>query len=314
MISFVVSGGDFRRTEGCLSFVDLDESTGQLVLAGETCVPHPRSAQAVQGKGITGMCLDGEDAWVCFSNLIARVRRPDGEVLELIEDEALNDLHQLTPVEGGLLLANTGNESVDFISLPDKTITRVDLLGAGLRSRRPARAQDEDTKPHLHHVASACLSADGDLLVGLGRQARILNVSRWEWASPHLKAGLHDVHCARDGGLWCTTVGGEVHRLDADGGVRTWQLAGLVDQMGWTRGLAVTEQGLLIGMTAIRESNRDYYRALVGGAVGDVGARLLWVPRSGGEPASLTLPDARHRKVFSICCLNSVAQRNQRRG
>lgn len=301
MASFVVSGGDFRRVDGCLSYVDLDDVTGQLTLRGESWIRHPQADLAVVGKGITGMCLDGEDAWVCFSNLIARVRLPEGVVLDLIEDEAFNDLHQLTRVHGGLLLANTGHESVDFISLPDKAIRRIDLLGTDLRSWRPARAQHEDTKPHLHHAASACLNKDGELVVGLGRQARVLNVTRWEWVSPHLQAGLHDAHYTHDGALWCTTVGGEVHRLDADGGQQTWHLGHYVDHVGWTRGLAVTDEGFLVGQTAIRESNRDYYRALVRAEVGNADARLVWVPSRGGQPQSLILPDPRHRKVFSIC-------------
>lgn len=304
MDSFIVSGGDFRREDGCLSFVDLDEATGQFMLRDEIWITHPRPKLAVQGKGITGMCLDGEFAWVCFANLIARVRVPDGAVMDLIEDEAFNDLHQLTRVEGGLLLANTGNESVDFISLPDKTIERMDLLGDALRSRRPIRAQHEDTKPHLHHAASACQNKAGDLIVGLGRQARILNVSRWDWASPHLKAGLHDVQCAPDGALWCTTVGGEVHRIDTDGTLRTWKLASYCEQVGWTRGLAVTVKGLMIGLTAIRQSNRDYYQALVQAKVGSAEARLLWISLQGDQMWSLTLPEAKTRKVFSICHLS----------
>ena len=301
MADFVISGGDFLRTEGCLSLVTLDEKTGALTLDTELRIPHPRPEQAVNGKGITGMCLEGDSAWVCFSNLITKVALAGGELQDLIEDEAFNDLHQLTRTEQGLLLANTGNESADFISFADRAVSRVDLLGASLRGHRPHRRQDQDTKPHLHHLAGAVLNDNGELLLALGRQARILNLTRWEWVGPRLGAGVHDVQCAPDGAVWCTNVGGLVWRIGRDGTVTRWSLSAHQEKVGWTRGLAVTERGIMVGTTAIRDSNRAYYRSLVEADVGRVDACVTWIPFEGDLATSLVLPAGRSRKVFAIC-------------
>ncbi len=300
MSPFIISGGDFFRTEGCLTLVDLDENTGELSLLEETWVAHPLPHMAIVGKGITGLCMDGDAAWVCFSNVIARVTVPGGEVVDLIEDEAFNDLHQLTRTTDGLVVANTGNESVDFIYLPSYGIDRVDLLGGSLRALRPQKAQNEDTKPHLHHLASACRNAAGDLIVGLGRQARILNLTRWSWIGPRLSAGIHDVHCGEDGSVWCTTINGNVHKISPDGVVQSWSLKDYQKIVGWTRGLAVTTKGMLIGTTAIRESNRDYYQSLVRAKVGEVDACMTWLPSERSEASILYPSDAGTRKFFSI--------------
>lgn len=300
MASFVISGGDFRRTEGCLSFVELDGSTGALSLIGETWLDHPRPHMAVPGKGITGLCVDGDTAWVCFSNLVARVSLPHGELLELVQDKAFNDLHQVTRSDAGLVLANTGNESVDFISLPGCSVTRMDLLSPQLRACRPRLPQDEDTNPHVHHVSSACVNADGDLIVGLGRQARVLNATKWTWIGSQAHAGVHDVSCQPDGSVLWTTVNGDVHRAGPAGVTQTWSLSDYQPTVGWTRGLAVTDQGLLVGTTAVRQSNRDYYQSLVRTKVGDVDACLTWIPFSGADASVLVWPGARSRKIFSV--------------
>ena len=301
MTDFIISGGDFQRNEGCLFIVGLDEDTGELTLREEIWIPYPHPERAVRGKGITGLCLDGDSAWVCFSNLIAKIAIHGGELQDLIEDESFNDLHQITPTDRGLLLANTGSETVDFISLPDKTVTRIDLLGANLREHRPPRAQNQDTKPHLHHLAAACLNEEGDLLLGLGRQARILNLTRWAWVGPRLGAGIHDVQCSHGGDVWCTTVGGMVWRIAPDGAVSQWDLSKHQEKVGWTRGLAITKRGMLVGTTAIRDSNRAYYQSLVKADVGSVDASLTWIPFKGGQTTNLVLPGARSRKVFTIC-------------
>jgi hypothetical protein len=70
--------------------------------------------------------------------------------------------------------------------------------------------------------------------------------------------------------------------------------------VGWTRGLARTPAGLLVGTTAIRDSNRDYYRVLARSRVGRVDACLTWLPSDGGPAVVLPLPRGESRKVFAI--------------
>jgi len=166
---------------------------------------------------------------------------------------------------------------------------------------RPLRSQTQDTEPRLHHVVSAARAPAGELLIGLGRQARILNATSWEWVGPRFTAPVHDVLSYKEGTVWCTSVDGGVHCVETNGTVRSRALHDYLRAVGWTRGLAVTNQGVLVGTTAIRATNRDYYRMLSGSVADQVGSSLTWIPHDGSPVSTLPLPDAPHRKVFSIC-------------
>jgi len=301
VLSFVVSGGDFQRKDGCLSFVDLDVESNALSLRHEVWIDHPRPNLAVTGKGITGLCVDGDAAWACFSNVIARVRLSDGAVLDLIEDGGFNDLHQMSQYGSELVVANTGNESIDTVSLDGRTVTRLDLLGRDLRALRKSHAQDANTEPHLHHVSSVTRNNDGDLVVGLGRQARILNATKWSWIGPRMHAPIHDVQVALDGATWCTTVDGSVCRIHDE--VESWRVDDERRGAAWTRGLALCDEGMLVGMTAIRESNREYFRMITRLETSQADARLVWNTYGTGGVSTVGLPGGRTRKIFSVCQL-----------
>lgn len=301
VLRFLVSGGDFHRTDGCLSFVDLDVESGLLTLKREIWIEHPRPELAVQGKGITGLCLDKDTAWVCFSNLIARVRLSDGVIIDIIENICYNDMHQMALCGSDLLVANTGNESVDTVSLQSRTVDRLDFLGDDLRALRKSHSQVEITEPHVHHISSVARNADGDVIVGLGRQARILNATRWSWIGPRMHAPIHDVQLDCHGAIWCTTVDGAVHRIDQR--VESWQVYGTRGSAGWTRGLALCDEGMLVGMTAIRESNRDYYCMLTRSDVSQADACLVWKPFGTGVSTFVEFPGGGSRKIFTVCQL-----------
>lgn len=301
VLSFVVSGGDFHRNDGCLSFVDLDVESNALSLRHEVWIDHPRPNLAVKGKGITGLCVDGDAVWACFSNVIARVRLSDGAVLDLIEDGGFNDLHQMSQYGNELVVANTGNESIDTVSLEDRTVTRLDLLGRDLRALRKSNAQDANTEPHVHHVSSVTRNSDGDLVVGLGRQARILNATKWSWIGPRMHAPIHDVQVALDGATWCTTVDGSVCRIHDK--LESWRVDDERGGAAWTRGLALCDEGMLVGMTAIRESNRDYFRMITRLEASQADARLVWNTYGTGGVSTVGFPGGRTRKIFSVCQL-----------
>jgi hypothetical protein len=304
MTKFLVSGGDFFRTEGILSIVELDDNTGQLSLISENWINHPDDSLSVIGKGFTGLCLDGELAWTCFSNMVVAIDLETFSIVNEITDPYFNDLHHLELIDGTIFVANSGNESVDRISLSDGAVVRIDLLGSNLRSMRPENEQTEDTKPHLHHVSSVTLNSHGDVIIGMVRQSRILNISKWEWIGPRMSSPVHDVQCNRTDTVWCTTVSGRIHKFSPEGTQTTFDLGDYQSPVGWTRGLAVTEKGCLVGTTAIRESNHDYFSSFSKELVGHVGSKLTWIPFDNAlKSSSLVLPNPATRKIFSICCL-----------
>jgi hypothetical protein len=302
MKEFIVSGGDFSRDEGVLSRINLDESTGELNLVSEHWISHPIPSMAVRGKGFTGLCLQEKSALVSFSNIILRIDLESFEILNQWTDSEFNDIHQLYLQNELLYVANTGNESIDIVKIDDHSIVdMIDLLGDGLRAKKPEFSQNEDTKPHLHHVSSVTINSDGEMLVGLVRQSRILNLETWNWTGPRFSGPVHDVFCDDDGAIWCTTVPGEVHCFPTKGTHRMWELGDYQESVGWTRGMAVTDAGILIGTTAIRDSNSEYFSSFTNQRVGQVPACLTWIPFDETQnPSTLELPSPLSRKIFSI--------------
>ena len=289
----LVSGGYFNQTFGLLTVIE--KTTEGLVVVSDNEIEHPKPEIAVLGKGITGIALDGDCVWACFSNVIVKIFLDDFSIQDMIENEYFNDLHSIEIHNNHLYIANTGNESVDIINLETRGLERIDLLGEAMRKVRPLYSQDRDTKPHLHHVSSVTIDEEGDMIIGLVRQQRILNLGKWEWIGSKHSSPVHDVEYI-DGKIWFTTVGGMISNSE-----QTWNLADYQSELGWTRGLAVTDEGMYVGTTAIRESNQDYYKVITDSSTERTGAKICYIPfNSKSNPIEITSPNCDFRKIFSI--------------
>ena len=293
MSRILVSGGFFDQTIGLLTVIE--KTTEGLVVVSDNEIEHPKPEIAVLGKGITGIAIDGDYVWACFSNIIAKVRISDFVIVDVIEDKHFNDLHEITLYKNRLYVANTGYESVDIIDLTTKRIERIDLLGEGLRKNRPKYQQDQDTKPHLHHISSITIDDNENIILGMVRQQRILNLTKWEWIGTKHSSPVHDVDFI-DGKIWFTTVGGLISNSE-----ETWNLADYQSEIGWTRGLAVTDEGMFVGTTAIRESNHDYYKVITDSPTERTGAKISFLPLSNEDSIRTFEPhNATNRKIFSV--------------
>ena len=293
MSRILVSGGFFDQTIGLLTVIE--KTTEGLVVVSDNEIEHPKPEIAVLGKGITGIAIDGDYVWACFSNIIAKVRFSDFVIVDVIEDKHFNDLHEITLYKNRLYVANTGYESVDIIDLSTKGIERIDLLGEGLRKNRPKFQQDQDSKPHLHHISSITIDDEENIILGMVRQQRILNLTKWEWIGSKYSSPVHDVEFI-DGEIWFTTVGGLICNS-----VETWNLADYQSEIGWTRGLAVTDEGMYVGTTAIRESNHDYYKIITDSLTKRTNANICYIPfNKNSERLEIEITNAGNRKIFSI--------------
>lgn len=293
MSRVLVSGGFFDQTIGLLTIIE--RTTDGLVVVSDNEIEHPKPEISVVGKGITGIAIDGDYVWACFSNIIAKIRISDFVIVDTIEDKHFNDLHEITLHNNQLYVANTGYESVDIIDLATKRIERIDLLGENIRKNRPEYTQDQDTKPHLHHISSITIDDDENIILGMVRQQRILNLTKWEWIGTKHSSPVHDVDFI-DGKIWFTTVGGLISNSEA-----TWNLADYQSEIGWTRGLAVTHEGMFVGTTAIRESNHDYYKIITDSDTERTGAKICFI--SGKNHilnSEIELHKLESRKIFSI--------------
>lgn len=289
----LASGGYFNQTCGLLTVIE--KTTEGLLVVSDNEIEHPKPEIAVLGKGITGIAIDGDYVWACFSNLIVKISLDDFSIQDMIENEYFNDLHSIEIHNNHLYIANTGNESVDIIDLETRGLERIDLLGEAMRKVRPLYSQNQDTKPHLHHVSSVTIDEEGDMIIGLVRQQRILNLGKWEWIGGKHSSPVHDVeYIARK--IWFTTVGGMISNSE-----QTWNLADYQSELGWTRGLAVTDEGMYVGTTAIRESNQDYYNVITDSPTERTGAKICYIPfNKNSERLEIEIMNAGNRKIFSI--------------
>ncbi len=293
MSRILVSGGFFDQTIGLLTVIE--KTTEGLVVVSDNEIEHPNPEIAVLGKGITGIAIDGDYVWACFSNIIAKVRFSDFVIVDVIEDKHFNDLHEITLHKNRLYVANTGYESVDIIDLATKKIERIDLLGEDIRKNRPKYQQNQDSKPHLHHISSITIDDEENIILGMVRQQRILNLTKWEWIGSKYSSPVHDVEFI-DGEIWFTTVGGLICNS-----VETWNLADYQSEIGWTRGLAVTDEGMYVGTTAIRESNHDYYKIITDSLTKRTNANICYIPfNKNSERLEIEITNAGNRKIFSI--------------
>ena len=293
MSRILVSGGFFDQTIGLLTVI---ENTAKgLVVVSDNEIEHPKPEIAVLGKGITGIAIDGDYVWACFSNIIAKIRISDFVIVDVIQDKHFNDLHEIILHKNRLYVANTGFESVDIIDLATKRIERIDLLGENIRKNRPEYRQDQDSKPHLHHISSITIDDQENIILGMVRQQRILNLTKWEWIGSKHSSPVHDVEFI-DGKIWFTTVGGLISNSEEN-----WNLADYQSEIGWTRGLAVTDEGMYVGTTAIRESNHDYYRIITDSTTERTGAKICYIPfNKNSERLEIHITNAENRKIFSI--------------
>ena len=293
MSRVLVSGGLFDQTIGLLTIIE--RTADGLVVVSDNEIEHPKPQNSVVGKGITGIAIDGDYVWACFSNIIAKIRISDFVIVDTIEDKHFNDLHEIALHKNQLYVANTGYESVDIIDLETKRIERIDLLGENIRKNRPDYTQDQDTKPHLHHISSITIDDNENIILGMVRQQRILNLTKWEWIGTKHSSPVHDVDFI-DGKIWFTTVGGLISNSET-----TWNLADYQSEIGWTRGLAVTDEGMFVGTTAIRESNHDYYKIITDSDTERTGAKISFLnSRNREESITIELNDSKNRKIFSI--------------
>ena len=293
MSRILVSGGFFDQTIGLLTVIE--KTAKGLVVVSDNEIEHPKPEIAVLGKGITGIAIDGDYVWACFSNIIAKVRISDFVIVDIIEDKRFNDLHEITLHKNRLYVANTGFESVDIIDLATKNIERIDLLGENIRKYRPEYQQDQDSKPHLHHISSITIDDEENIILGMVRQQRILNLTKWEWIGSKHSSPVHDVEFI-DGKIWFTTVGGLISNSEEN-----WNLADYQSEIGWTRGLAVTDEGMYVGTTAIRESNHDYYRIITDSTTERTGAKICFISNKNQDLNNgIPLQKMENRKIFSI--------------
>jgi MFS family permease len=121
----------------------------------------------VRNKGLGGACWHAGQLWSCFPNQVVVFDPPTlqcdtWQLVRTIDDGYFNDLHHVCVGDFGVLIANTGLETVDLFTKTGVKQSRTLLISASLHRERLRDATNTnqdfrvyDTKakvPHVQHV------------------------------------------------------------------------------------------------------------------------------------------------------------------
>jgi hypothetical protein len=222
----------------------LDVSNGQVVHRAEYTAPAGLYA-GPQKLQFTGFCFAGGSLWVCsFGEILGFDSWPPREPSARISLPGFNDLHHCLPWQGGLAVANTGLETVDWVDFDGSLRERWDLLAGESDARSLDPACDyrrvSDTKPHRRHV-NHLFTVDDVLWATQLRTANAVPVSA---AGPGIEiaAGMpHDGHWIGDRLVFTTTNGhlvwADPRQRRTERSVSLVELTPDLEQLGWCRGV-----------------------------------------------------------------------------
>lgn len=247
----------------------LDASTGEYS-RWKTLLdsPHP-----VHGKGVTGMIrLPTGGYALCDFNRVLLMSE-EGEITATRSRRDMNDLHSISVVRDGLLLSNTGRDSIDWLDFGLSLRRRWDGLSRAEWHSRWAGA-DIPNEPYYdalggaaafrqrrvkdrYHFNQALLLPDGRVVANSLSRRCFIDLERFCAVSESLSEPSHD-GVLRDGELWITSVSGTVYRAALGGELRfqpALDLFSLVPHHGWCRGLCFEGAWLFVGVTVIQQAS-----------------------------------------------------------
>jgi hypothetical protein len=242
LFSGAIPHGDTLRGEIAVLGV-FDTDVGDIVHLCEYRPPEfLRGGQYYQ---ITGFEFVGDILYACsFNEVLVFDAWPPSQPAERVSHPQFNDLHHCLPSDGGLWVANTGLETVDFVSLDGALKERFDLLAGEPGARRIDPHLDyrlvPDTKPHVRHV-NHLVSVEGTLWATQLRTSDAISLGTPTPKRIPLEVGMpHDGRWIRDQLVFTTTNGHVVHVDTLRANARSWNLTEMTpqfQQLGWCRGV-----------------------------------------------------------------------------
>jgi hypothetical protein len=245
----------------------LDTETGEIRHVFEYEPPDwLRGGQYIQ---FTGFRFDGTRFYLClFNEILWFDAWPPREPAGRVTHPQLNDVHDCQPWRDGLLVANTGLETIDHLGLDGSLLRRWDLLEGEADARRIDPQLDyrlvPSTKPHRRHSNHVfLLSGEVWATQMITSEAICLTAS-----APRVTMDVgmpHDGLVGADGEVVFTTTNGhlvvvsgrdptakQIHDLAA----MTPELA----QLGWCRGVAPNPEQPGSYFVAFSKARRSKWR------------------------------------------------------
>lgn len=317
---FIVTGGfrDEASPEGYIGKLELlrDGTKTSLVFNPIIVTPPPNKNLALANKGFTGGTIHNNQLWVCSANQVLCYTLHDWQLIDVIDNALFNDLHHVLADDSGLYVVNTGLEAIDYLK-PDGTLIKRVLLTSDKRTDfRISQANDfrlYNSEPHFMHANHCTKNERGDLLVTFTRQRRVVNLGDWSWSSPEYEAPPHDGKMAyypphSQNYLWVTNVHSKIVACDNKHHIKkSWNLKDYYIPAGWVRGLAIMSYGMLVGISKITESNRNYYSGWHKQDFADSKTAIAYIPFDDKENSyfNVIFPERKAAKIFSIISHNN---------
>jgi hypothetical protein len=241
-----------------------DTEVGEIIHLTE--YTPPASLRCGQFYQFTGFEFAGNLLYACsFNEILVFDEWPPQRPVERISHRQFNDLHHCIPGDGGVWVANTGLETVDFVSFDGSLKERFDLLANDSDPRHIDPRVDyrmiRDTKPHVRHV-NHLLFADETLWATQLRTCDAISLGTPQPQRIFLDVGMpHDGRWIGDRAFFTTTNG---HLASVDPAqpsrIQYWNLADMssgLQQLGWCRGVCAhpdEPDQVFVGFSKIRRS------------------------------------------------------------
>lgn len=261
--------GDFESSTGRIVELQLDHTL--TARTREIVRWEPPSSRAVHGKGFTGAAVGPDGVYVCAFNGVYLVDPTTVMITPWLESDAFNDLHHVCVHEDRVLIANTGRDRVEVFGADAQHLQTHILHGSGATDATHADDPYFDGQEHLPmhrrrlvdrvHPNHIC-AFEGRLLVNRFSDRCVQDLHTGALVIEQTPGFPHD-GLVRDGALWLTCTNGSIATYrPSPRGANTFTLEDTFDVFarsgasGWCRGLSVTPEWVLVGLTRITRMPR----------------------------------------------------------
>jgi hypothetical protein len=336
VVKALVTGGAFDQSgDGVVWCIDLTTERAEVLLRWT-----PPEPLRVPAKGFAGASFGADGLLYAAAHAaVVRVDVRRAAVTGVLHQPCMNDLHHVASRGDRLYVSNTGLGAVDVLGLDGTFFGSHTLLPAWANARRmggealplsappvrpgwagdppsawPDEVEDDgyhtaDRRQapfhrlkvpdylHVNHVAFV-----GDRLIATCfADGTLRDLGTFEPVACVPGAFLHD-GVVRGDGLWLTAIDGTVIELDARTYIERQRLSVFsTGHYGWCRGLAVTDERLLVGLTEVRRGRLPRHRWAERDPEGSETSVLLLDRADGRLLARVDLTDPqRHTKLYSV--------------
>jgi len=295
-----VTGGFFDNSaDGYIGVVTVwrSQSTSNVVgLTFRMVNVYTPDMLPVINKGFAGASWYNNELYVCWPNRIAVVTPKSGWAIQShIDNKRFNDLHHVHACSEGIWVANTGQDSVDHLTLDGELVSRTHVCCApksledteiDLRDQSWHDKLRGHDKEHVNYVTVALgglcepkspssLPINAVVAATLLNSKQVVNIQENQATTPNeLIAQLDATKPPHEGFLaaapwdpqqyywWNSTVDGCVVATDCvSGGALQWNLCEHSElPRGWTRGLCLLPDGFLVGSTALHAGSEEWIK------------------------------------------------------